>query len=550
MPGMRTDSSILLKHVLVEITKVLLLTTGVMVIVVAFGAVIRPLAQNLLGPLGVAKYVALATVPMLQFALPFAAGFAATLVTHRMVSDNEFLAMSVSGLSYRSIFRPHLVLGVLLALLMALLVNFVIPPFWVAMRSVITQDAASVFIATIRDGKAFQAGQLMVYSDQADVLPAPDGVADRIGMRGVVAVEFGPGGVPQTEFVAASAVVDLYRVDGRAGQSRLVLKASMHEVSVVRLADGTVAFVPEASPDAVEVQTGSDRSPNMADAFDLLAMIRNPDVSGESALQRDQTERLLRSARAIGFCDAQLRRGIAVPFVDDRTGRRYDIRGAGIRQGSVVGAPGGGVLVEEYQDGRLLRRARATAARIAVAALERGDDPTTAVRFAITLDDPTVEGLGSSWPESLDGVRPGFTLPASARSAPELTMEAEAAAANATMLGPLAGSIGKAAATWERLRNDVVWIASAQAWMRVAQSVCAPLLLLLGAVLAVHLRRSSPLAIYSIAFVPAIIDILLINSGQHAMRDGDVVWGLIVMWSGNLLVALAVWWAWARVAKH
>ena len=108
---MRNDSSILVRHVIAEIAKVLVLTTTVMVIVVAFGAVIRPLAQNLLGPFGVAKYVALATVPMLQFALPFAGGFAATLVTHRMVSDNEFLAMSVSGLSYRSIFRPHVVLS-------------------------------------------------------------------------------------------------------------------------------------------------------------------------------------------------------------------------------------------------------------------------------------------------------------------------------------------------------------------------------------------------------------------------------------------------------
>jgi len=119
---MRNDSSILVRHVIAEIAKVLVLTTTVMVIVVAFGAVIRPLAQNLLGPFGVAKYVALATVPMLQFALPFAGGFAATLVTHRMVSDNEFLAMSVSGLSYRSIFRPHVVLGVALAIIMAAII--------------------------------------------------------------------------------------------------------------------------------------------------------------------------------------------------------------------------------------------------------------------------------------------------------------------------------------------------------------------------------------------------------------------------------------------
>jgi lipopolysaccharide export LptBFGC system permease protein LptF len=547
---MRTDSSILVRHVIAEIAKVLVLTATVMVIVVAFGAVIRPLAQNLLGPFGVAKYVALATVPMLQFALPFAGGFAATLVTHRMVSDNEFLAMSVSGLSYRSIFRPHVVLGVVLAVIMAILVNGVIPPFWAAMKSVITQDAAAVFVATVRDGKAFNAGRMMVYADEAELLDAPDGVADRIGMRGVVAVEFGAGGVPETEFVAESAVVDLYRVEGRAGQSRLLMKASMRQVSVVRLIDGTVAYVPEANPDAVEVQSASERSPNMANLVDLVSMMRNPDVSGDSAQRRAEIARMVRSARALALADAQLRRGIAVPFVDDRSGRRYELRAAGIQGGQAVGAPGGSVIIEESQDGRLLRRGRGASARVDLAPLDRGDDPSSAVRLTVTLIKPSVEGLSSSWPETLDGVRPDMTLPIAAMTADALEEEAEAAAQNTALLGPIATSIGREAGAWAKLRREVVWEALAHAWMRLAQSVCAPLLLLMGAVLAVQMRRSSPLLVYSIAFVPAIIDILLINSGHHSMRDGELVWGFIVMWSGNAAVAGMVWWAWRKVAVH
>ncbi|MBM4052328.1 MAG: LptF/LptG family permease [Planctomycetes bacterium] len=547
---MRTDSSILVRHVIAEITKVLVLTTAVMVIVVAFGAVIRPLAQNLLGPVGVVKYVALATVPMMQFALPFAGGLAATLVTHRMVSDNEFLAMSVSGLSYRSIFKPHLILGVALAVIMAILVNAVIPPFWVAMKSVITQDAAAVFVSTIRDGRAFDAGRMLVYADEAELLGAPDGVSDRIGMRGVVAVEFGPGGVPDTEFVAESAVVDLYRVEGRAGQSRLLMKASMREVSVVRLLDGTVAFVPEASPDAVEVQSGSERSPNMANLIDLVSMMRNPDVSGDSAQRRAEIARMVRSARALALADAQLRRGIAVPFVDDRSGRRYELRAAGIQGGQAVGAPGGAVIIEESQDGRLLRRGRGPSARLEFAPLERGDDPATAVRLTISLIEPMIEGPSSSWPETLDGVRPELTLPIAAITPDALEEEAFAASRNTALLGPIATSIGSMSGVWAELRREVVWEATAHAWMRFAQAACAPLLLLMGAVLAVLMRRSSPLLVYAIAFVPAIIDILLINSGRHFMRDGQLVSGFMLMWSGNAAVAGIVWWAWRKVAVH
>ena len=95
---------ILWRHLLSELLKVLLLTASVIVVVVAFGAAIKPLADNALGPGSVLKYVALATVPMMQFALPFAAGFAATIVLHRFASDTYFSTLpgprelSASGL--------------------------------------------------------------------------------------------------------------------------------------------------------------------------------------------------------------------------------------------------------------------------------------------------------------------------------------------------------------------------------------------------------------------------------------------------------------------
>ncbi len=547
---MRRDSAILIRHVAMEIAKVLLLTTAVMVIVVAFGAVIRPLAQNLLGPIGVVKYVALATVPMLQFALPFAGGFAATIVTHRMVGDNEFLAMSVSGMSYRAIFRPHLVLGVVLGLVMLVLVNAIIPPFWTMMKSVITQDAAAVFVATIRDGKAFNAGRMMIYADQAQLMEAPEGVADRVGMRGVVAVEFGAGGQPDTEFVAESAVIDLYRVNDRAGQSRLLMKAAMQNVSVVRLQDGTVAFVPEANPDAVEVDSASERSPNMATLFELIDMMRDPDVAVDARQWRDDLTRQLRSARALAAIDKQLRRGMAIPFDDDRTGRRYDLRAAGIQAGNAVGAPGGSVTIDEVQDGRLVRRGRGTRASIALAPLERTDDPGNAVRFTIRLEGASVEGVSGSWPEMLDGVRPGLTLAAPPATAESIRRDAELAEQSVATLGPLATSIGTSLNAWTKERQTVGWEAAGHAWMRVAQAACAPLLLVMGALLAMHLRSGTPLATYAVAFVPAIIDILLINTGQHSMRDGAIFSGWVVMWSGNAVLVAISWWTWRQVTRH
>ena len=62
MPGQLT------RYIGRELLKTILITTGVLVTVIAFGATIKPLVRNLLGGLDVLRYVAMASVPMLQYA--------------------------------------------------------------------------------------------------------------------------------------------------------------------------------------------------------------------------------------------------------------------------------------------------------------------------------------------------------------------------------------------------------------------------------------------------------------------------------------------------
>jgi hypothetical protein len=63
------------RHVAWELLRMFVVTTSVIVTVIAFGAAAKPLADNTIGADTILKYVALAMVPMLQFAMPFAAGF-------------------------------------------------------------------------------------------------------------------------------------------------------------------------------------------------------------------------------------------------------------------------------------------------------------------------------------------------------------------------------------------------------------------------------------------------------------------------------------------
>ena len=64
------------------------------------------------------------------------------------------------------------------------------------------------------------------------------------------------------------------------------------------------------------------------------------------------------------------------------------------------------------------------------------------------------------------------------------------------------------------------------------------------------MRHSLPLAVYLWAFLPALLDLVLISSGSSMIRSGSVNIGLLIMWSGNLILALMIAGAYMRLSRH
>ena len=85
---------------------------------------------------------------------------------------------------------------------------------------------------------------------------------------------------------------------------------------------------------------------------------------------------------------------------------------------------------------------------------------------------------------------------------------------------------------------------------RYALSLTAMLLLVLGGTLAMVLRGSLPLVIYVWAFVPSILDVILISGGGHMVRSGQVALGTVVLWSGNALLAAIIGFAYSRLIRN
>ena len=119
----------LYRYILIDIIKLLLLSTSVMVVVLGFGAAIKPLGDGLLDASGLFRFLIVMMPAMLQFALPFSTAFAVTLVFNRLSGDNEILAMSAGGMGYGRIVMPVVMLAAVLGVFLFVMASWVLQAF-------------------------------------------------------------------------------------------------------------------------------------------------------------------------------------------------------------------------------------------------------------------------------------------------------------------------------------------------------------------------------------------------------------------------------------
>jgi lipopolysaccharide export system permease protein len=544
---------ILWTHVAWELLRVFLVTTGIIVTVIAFGAAAKPLADSSIGANTVLKYVTMAIVPMLQFAMPFAAGFAATLVMHRFATDNEVVAMSACGMSHRRIMAPVAILGGALCVAMLVLVSMVIPRFWVRMKELATADATQMLIAAVERGEALTADRLMIYADAArEVEPPPgSGAARRLLLSGVAAVEMSSAwsGKVTTEFTAEDAAVDIH-VTPRG----TLAKVALMNATVIRPGEGAIVSVPVAEPEAASIYSGFERSPKFLTVPEILGLRGDVDASQSvQSLKRPMAAAL--GAWEIWKCVEPAADGPVLVLEQPGTVRSVRVEGAQVVGGRLRPAAGRADFeVTELASGRPARRAKAAAGELR-AVSEPGFPPrfTLAVPAVASAED-LGSGLPGRWPPRIDDLLPSGCEPRAwedASSADVLAAVGDIPAKDGA--GPYASlrtAAAKSSGALDLARRDVVWESDSHLANRLAQSVSILLVLLLGAALAVAMRQAMPLTVYILAFLPAVVNIFMVSGGQLMMSDGATVAGLLVMWGGNAVLLAALVAAWRRLARN
>ena len=540
---------LLFRYILRDLFRVVMLTTAVLVSVIAFGAAIRPLAEDqILGPGKIAVYIILATVPMLQFALPFAAGFASTITFHRMTSDNEFVAIAASGISYRKVLFPVILLGLILTGVMVFLTQSMIPKFWGFMEAAITRDVTEIFQRKIDNGQPVAIGKMLIYADKIIPMknPSDTGAQSRLILIGVVAAELDDEGRMVTDITAPQAAIDIYR-----RQDTTYIKLLMTDTVVYKKDTGELMRMKIVEPDAVaipSVMRSQARTMTRRQLLDLrthpegYANIQTLKVNLADALIDDEIwseiNRRLRNSGRIIFRDT---------VIPDR---RYVITADGIKDGRFHFSDDRSIeLVQE--DGYFTSR-RYLGNHVTLRRMP--EMFTSTPRFELLLFDVEVTVFSPSDDEPATNFRKRITLNTisidiiASEKLAEMPLKSvlERARSHHQENESIGSIVHDLDVTMQRLQ----WEISARLLKRYALSVTAALLLVLGSVLAMWLKNSQPLIIYLLAFMPSVLDLILISGGEQMMRDGNITIGKIVMWTGNTILLGIIFITFKRLARH
>ncbi|MBX9737536.1 MAG: LptF/LptG family permease, partial [Phycisphaerales bacterium] len=216
--------SILWRLLSVELWRLLAITSAVLVCIIAFATTIKPFADGRLGALDALRFMGYAIIPMLQYALPFAAGFAATLSYHRLAQDNELTAVYAGGISHRAMLLPAMISGLLLSGVLLVLADQAMPRLLRSMDELITRDFTRMLQSSVERGQALiqPGGQRVLYADRfVPGEPEPGSSAiHKFDLLGVVVVQREPGSGLTWEASASRATVWVYRGGGGASSGK------------------------------------------------------------------------------------------------------------------------------------------------------------------------------------------------------------------------------------------------------------------------------------------------------------------------------------------
>lgn len=536
------------RSMLADLWRLIALSTTALVVVIAFALTVKFFADGKLSPVDMLKFMALAFIPMLQYALPFAAGFSATITYHRMMNDNEVSAAYASGISRLAVLTPALLTGVLMAAILTGLVQVVIPGFLYRMEGLVTTRVAAAVENAVAQGEPIVHENTMIHADAVRPrTPPPDSGADaELLLMGVVVVELDGEGRLMSDVSAALALVRVYtgaptnEGDGSGSLFRVWTE------DAVRTQNGMMAALGSAGPWEWHIPDTFSDDPEFLTLPKLLALKDNPDWMSFIRQRKRDLAFHMAEREATSRLNAELAQHGRATLVSSRGDQTCVIHGSRMtwddgRQRWRVWPTRDGVLEVERvvtSSGSYTRFVPESmwlhsdigrdmeSRRLAFQLTLEGvvDAYNAAGDLASTYDGREFPDLRSDW---------DFVREFDALTSHELLRRVQPAAEGADPDPFLVPPTRELRSRLARLNREIM----GQMHERSAYAVACLVMVMCGAVTAMRLSRSTPLVVYLWSFFPALFTVITMSAGEEATQELGRT-GLVMLWGVVGLLAI------------
>lgn len=552
----------LMGYILRDLLKLLVLATAVLVLVMSMGFLIGPLSEGGLGAMAVLKLLIYVMPGMLTYALPIATAFASTLVFFRLAADNEITACAVSGVSYRTLLIPPLLLGLAVMVSLFFLSNWVIPEFWLRVERIAQRDVTRMIVEQISRKQVVRLNDYILYADEARAIDPPRAAPcelqpyQRIALIHPVGAELRPNtGEVETDFTAEQAVADLYRLGGQTYATIQVAQAAIKDPRT-----GTLVNLERHVLPSQEIPSFFKSKPKFLSLERLREVSDDPGRFPDIRKHVDRLREALARQQAIAYMFSELSGGehggvlhLSAPPRRSAGGMGESSAANRARTPMTLSAPnvrrkGDALILTASADRRVHaeighyteQKQHHDADRAEIEVVAGANEPHVLIKLS------GAERNTAYLPPARLG-RPVSPVPIMAGLADQSwqpLIARAAASENDDLVEQATGLQDRIARLRTRIKVTV--------HERGAMAVSSALIMLLGAVMAMLLRLQVPLVIFFWCFLPAVVAIFMINGGKNIVRsDAQGGWldGMVI-WSGNLFLIAVVVGVYLRLARH
>jgi lipopolysaccharide export system permease protein len=526
----------LYRYMLLDMLRQFALTAAVLVVVIAFGAAIKPLSNDsLISPIDAAIFVGYAMIPMLQFALPFAAAFAVTLTFHRLSQDNEIIAMAVAGQSYTRILAPFAALGISLTILLGVLTQWVIPSFIGKMAESLVADMPRMLTRSIEQHSPFVQGDLVIWAEK--VYPGgKDG--DRIVLHQAAVAKVNQQNRPTMYLTSTAASIDIEK-NNNESSLHIRSKNTVQWTDDGGGAGSTRGALESELTHAIGINSETNRRPSTMTRRELLDAEEDPVLYPPIREAAEHLRNQLALQEYWKSLSKHFNTKKEMKFTSIINDQQLVVTSKSFKKGIFRGSINVDLLRRNGEKSLLIPK---------TARLESIQDPSGSVSsLTLLMDDVRVavgeigENIRSELQVQSLQIDADIATPAIGTNIPELLSRA-----SDVEKGSLPKLANRLRVQIENLHEQVI----SRINQRWAMSASALLIVLLGSITAIRLRDKTALATFSRVFFPTVVAVILIFAGGQIVRDGRMGFGFSVMWSGNIGMMILILLSWKKLRLH